>query len=319
MITAIANHQAFEQYEALLILLAQAMKAADKERASQIRREMELPERELDDAMLDRLDGLSADLYMLDGKEHFERIVPEQVTPQHLVSDLKRAWEGQNWEEVLRLLRKDVPVISQEHRAYLRAISYENLELVRAALAFMDYAAAQNPEDVAYPYLSLEYLNQLGEDAEAFRRASAYVNDEKIPPVLRIRAAVTLTQTAQRLEATEASERLETAALVLARTLSSKEGWEDIPREAIALAYVSLGICLEALGNSTKAAHAYRLAREVHPEGTPSQKELDHYLGGRSRTSRAADIQVPDEAAKSRPAKLPFQILKARQILPVAA
>ena len=319
MITTTVNSQASKQYEALLIQLAQAMKAGDKERANVIRREMELPERGLDGSMLDLLDGLSADLYMLDEKEYFERIAPEQAIPQRLVSGLKRAWDNQDWEEVLKLIRKDVPFISHEHRAYLRAVAYEKLGLVRSALSFMDYAALQNPEDVVYPYFGLEYLVKLGENEEAVRRANFYVTDKTTPPVLLIGAAVALIQTAKHLNRADQNKRLMVAMPALVRALSSKEGLETSASEVIGLGYVSLGFCLEALGDTTKADLAYQFALVVDPNNGPAQEALQKHVNATAPPRSTVPTTVPDEASKARPENTSFQTSKARQIWLAAA
>ncbi len=313
MTTTMMDHLASVQYEALLIQLAQAMKTGDQQQANEVRRAMELPEREIDDAMMARFDGLSADLYMLEDKEYFERIDPEQATPGRLGKELKRAWEGQDWATALMLLRKKAPFMSQEQRAYLRAIAYENLGQLHSAFVFMDYASRQNPTDIVYPYYCLGYLVALGENEEAVRRAQAYVADRTTPPVLTIAAAVALIQTSRDADEATSDKQIRSALLALERALGSKTGLDGFPDEIIALGYVSLGFCLEFLGDIEQADIAYQLALVVDPRNDAAQEALRKHLASR-RKSTPSGITVPKDASTVTPTNTSFQTMKAQQI-----
>lgn len=313
MTTTMTDHLASVQYEALLIQLAQAMKAGDQQQANEVRRAMELPERELDDAMMGRFDGLSADLYMLEDKEYFERIDPAQATPDRLGKELREAWNNKKWEQVLALLRKGGSFLSQEQRAYLRAISYEKLGQIASAFAFMDYAAHQNPADIVYPYYCLGYLVALGENEEAVRRAQAYVADRTTPPALTIAAAVALIQTSRDADKAAADKQIRSALLALERALGSKTGLDGFPDEVIALGYVSLGFCLELLGDTEQADIAYQLALVVDPRNDAAQEALRGRLASR-RKSTPSGITVPKDASTATPTNTSFQTMKAQQI-----
>jgi tetratricopeptide (TPR) repeat protein len=312
------SNQAFAQYERMLIHLAEAMKAGDKESANAIRREMEIPERELDGAMLDRLDGLSADLYMLDGKEYFERH-PSEFTPQRLISDLRQSWDNQEWEDVLKQLRQGVLPLSEEHRAYLRAIAYENIGQIRSALVFMDHAARLNPTDFIYKYNALKYLVSLGEDSEAVQRASSYAQETTTPPALLVGSAVAFIQTARYLDPTIQKQQFLAGILILIRALSQEDGWNEVPSEVLALGYVSLGFCLEDLGGITSGYTAYQLALQVDTGNDAARMALSRHLAPPELQIVPLSIGVPKEASKAHLTQSSFQTLKARQILAAAA
>ena len=140
----------FAEYENLLIELSQAMRSNNVELANAVRQRMEGPEGQLSEAEMDRLDGLAADLYMLSNKELFERTDPAEAIPARLGAELRQAWEREEWEDVLVLLRKKMPFLSNEHRAYLRAVAYEHLGQLRSAFLFMDYASQLNRDDTIY-------------------------------------------------------------------------------------------------------------------------------------------------------------------------
>ena len=313
MTTTTMDRLALVQYEALLIQLAQAMRAGDQQQSNQVRRAMELPERELDDTMMDRFDGLSADLYMLEGKEYFEYIDPTQAIPDRLGKELREAWDSEKWERVLVLLRKSGAFLSQEQRAYLRAIAYENLGQLRSAFVFMDYAAHQNPADVVYSYNCLDYLLRLGEDAEAINRAYAYVADQTTPPALLIKASAILIQMALRMAVTTGANPIYSALVALVRALASKTGLDGFPDEVIALGYVSLGFCLELLGDTEQGSIAYRLALVVDPRNDAAQEALRKHLASR-KTSTRSGITVPRDASTAVATNTSFQTIKAQQI-----
>ena len=313
MTTTTMDRLAPVQYEALLIQLAQAMRAGDQQQSNQVRRAMELPERELDDTMMDRFDGLSADLYMLEDKEYFERIDPAQATPGRLGRELREAWNSKKWERVLALLRKGGAFLSQEQRAYLRAIAYENLGHLRSAFAFMDYAAHQNPADIIYPYYCLNYLVALGKNEEAVREARAYIADRTTPPVLTIAAAVALIQTSRDADEATADKQIRSALLALERALGSKTGLDGFPDEVIALGYVSLGFCLELLGDTEQANIAYQLALVVDPRNDAAQEALRGRLASRKQ-STPSGITVPKDASTAVATNTSFQTIKAQQI-----
>src|SRR4051794_11423587 len=59
----------------------------------------------LTSAEADRLNGLSADLYMLSDEEIFAKAEPAARTREQFGLRLRAAWERHDWDEVLALLR----------------------------------------------------------------------------------------------------------------------------------------------------------------------------------------------------------------------
>lgn len=311
----------FAEYEELLIELSQAMSEADTERANVVRRRMEGPERQLSEAEMDRLDGLAADLYMLSNKELFERTDPAEAIPTRLGAELRQAWEREEWEDVLVLLRKRMPFLSNEHRAYLRAVAYEHLGQLHSAFLFMDYASQLNQDDTIYRYFGLDYLKLLGRIEEALLRARDYIADPASSPVVLIEAAVTLVQTARELPTVEFLERASEAIPVLIKALDDKSGLEGTPREVIALAYVTLGFCLQNLGDTAQSNIAYQLALKVDPHNGAAEIGLRTVLEKQSQpTPRAlSNITVPVAASNVKMSNTRFETVKARQIWSEAA
>lgn len=136
------NNLAVMEYERLLIQLHEliAEGKGDADDADAVRDEMELPERQLSRAELLLLNGLSADLYMLQDDEIFEAR-GEGETDAVLESRLRAAWERGEWDAALRSLRKGLPSLSREGLATLRAYAYERLGLHESAKRFQQKAA----------------------------------------------------------------------------------------------------------------------------------------------------------------------------------
>jgi hypothetical protein len=138
----------YVEYERLLRELHRliAEGRGDTEEADLIRDDMDVPERKLSREEQDRLDGLSADLYMLQEDEVFEPVDPDERTTQRLGVELKSAWDRGDWETVLKLLRKGPAFLSQDRIAYMRAKAYEELGHLETSRLFREYAARINPE-----------------------------------------------------------------------------------------------------------------------------------------------------------------------------
>lgn len=320
MMTNYNDNLYFDQYERLLIDLSDAIWAQDKDRANEVRRLMEGPERELTDEMMERLDGLAADLYMLSGKELFERTDPAEAVPARLGVELRQVWDNKDWERVLVTLRKRMPFLSEEHRAYLRAVAYEGLGQVRSAFRFMDYASQLNPADPVYRFYVLDYLVKLGESDEAVGRARQYITDTESAPAVLIEAAVTLVQTSRGQPNTVFQSRAAEAIPVLTQVLNNAVGLDGTPREVIALAYVTMGFCLQGLGDMDTADVAYRLALKVDPSNDVAQNGLRAVLEDRAHVKSLSfrDTTVPTAASDIKMSNTSFTMVKANQIWALA-
>jgi hypothetical protein len=134
----------------------------ESEEADAVRDEMDRPERELSREELAWLNGLSADLYVLQDDEIFETAASETAAPDLLAADLDAAWHGQNWERVLELLRMGPAFISRDRVAYMRSRAYEELGHPDTARLFMDYAAELNPGEPLYNSPPIEHLSRTG-------------------------------------------------------------------------------------------------------------------------------------------------------------
>jgi hypothetical protein len=147
-----ASNPRYVKYERLLQELHHLMAEGkgDTEEADALREEMDEPWWALRREERARLDGLSADLYMLQDQEVFEPLDPSERTPERLGVALKAAWDQGDWESLLELLRKGPMFLSPERIAYIRARAYEALGHHETARLFREYAARCHSQDTTH-------------------------------------------------------------------------------------------------------------------------------------------------------------------------
>ena len=92
------------------------------------------------------LDGVSADLFMLQNDEVFE---PSDRPFDRLQSQLRTAFEENDWNRVLTLLRKGIP-LPADQLAHLRSICYDRLGHPDLALLFEEHASKLSPYNPLY-------------------------------------------------------------------------------------------------------------------------------------------------------------------------
>lgn len=122
----------------------------DSAEADVLRDRMETPEARLSRAEMVRLNGLSADLYMLQDDEIYERAEESQRTRETLGAALQAAWERREWERALELLRKGPLFLTRAQAAYLRFRVYASLGHLDTARLFLEYATRLDPDNVGY-------------------------------------------------------------------------------------------------------------------------------------------------------------------------
>lgn len=140
----LAENPEYIAYEKLLIELHRLIAdgKGDDEEAEAVRDAMDTPWYRLSREEDDRMSGLSADLYMLQDDEVYEK---SDWTQEQIRVILNSAWELDDYELVLRVLRKGTPFLTPDRVAFLRGRCYAALGHLDTALLFMRYAAARDP------------------------------------------------------------------------------------------------------------------------------------------------------------------------------
>jgi hypothetical protein len=137
-----ADNSSYVEYERLLIELHEYMSSGNEDEADRVRDAMDAPERNLSSVEIQRLNGLSGDLYMLTDNEKFE---PHSESQEQVMSGLASAWLREDLEETLRLLRRGPIDLSKDRIASMRARAYERLGHEYPARLFQRYAARLRP------------------------------------------------------------------------------------------------------------------------------------------------------------------------------
>lgn len=293
----------FERYKELLLELHDliAEGRGNTPGANKVRQAMEGPERDLTEDEIELLDGLSADLYMLRGKEIFEPLAPDESIAD-IAMKFSSARREHNWSDVLALLRKDVPEITEALRAYLRAVAYDKLGEVDVALSFMLYAVAQNPTHVPSRYYVLDYFIQLGDFASALEYARKYVTEANAPPPLLIMQAYAMVKATEVISNPRAAQKYFINALdVLKRALSDAKGAEGTPRHTIVLGYLTMGYAFENVGDPVQAERAYKLALQVDPKNEDATEALSNPRIQTEKMPLLFEMEAPTEAAIASP------------------
>src|SRR5437773_3491983 len=91
------------------------------EEARELREEMDAPGMELTTDEIDRVNGISADLYMLSDQEIYQPVEGARPSPGELHRRAEEAWREERWDEVLALLRLGPIDLPPAEVAYLRA------------------------------------------------------------------------------------------------------------------------------------------------------------------------------------------------------
>jgi len=156
----------YVQYEALLKDLHRLIAAGkgNEDETDAIRDEMDAPEQKLIQKEIMRLNGLSADLYMLQDDEVYE---PYMGTREELIKVLSEALGRLEYEAILSLLRKGTPFLKPAQVAALRGRCYAMLGHLETGLLFMRYAAEHEPEQAAHRLFILMLLERLNRSQEA--------------------------------------------------------------------------------------------------------------------------------------------------------
>jgi hypothetical protein len=217
-----ADNRHYREYERMLVelhtLIAQGK--GDSAQAIELRQEMDEPEAYLSEEEAVRLNALSGDLSMLHNREIPDPDVVRRVPVRELPQRLIHAYQSENWDELLALLRADVSAfLSPDQVAYMRSRAYEALDELVPAIAFMDEAARRVPANADFPALAMELLWKDGQYSAAYSRAKAYIDDPAAAPRLHLMAGGIVSRQAQQdqlpidITATsnQAIQRLETA------------------------------------------------------------------------------------------------------------
>lgn len=305
-----ADNRRYREYQRMLVRLHTliAAGAGDSPGAIDLREEMEVPEAYLSREETIRLNALSGDLSMMHDREIPDPDVTGSVPSAELPLRLTLAYQRRNPEEMLRLLRADVSrFLRPEQVAYMRSRSYEALDELAPAVAFMDEAARRDPRGANFRALAMELLWKDERYDEAYTRAKNYLAAQATPSRLVLIAAGIVSRRAQHDHPPADIEAVAKQAIAnIERALPH----ESSP--AILMAgHGTLGLLAARVGDRPKAEAALQQAIDVEAR-TDRQftarglllAELELIRDGQLQTAQErslarqlADILVPDPYA----------------------
>jgi tetratricopeptide (TPR) repeat protein len=257
------DNQDYREYQLLLVKLHEliARRQNQSPEARDLRQRMEQIEPQLSEDEIARLNALSADLSMIHGREIPDPDVCARVLPEEVPSLITFAYRDRNWNEVLELLRAgaQLPSLSVDRIAYMRARAYGELGELVPAVAFMDEAARREPTNANYRALALQLLWKSRRYPEAYSRAQDYLADSTSKTrIVLMSGCIVAQQSMKPPEPLDLKTAVATAILRLKQELPQ----ETSPNLAFA-GYVALGLLSVQLDDATSAADAFRKALGV--------------------------------------------------------
>lgn len=185
-------------------LIAQG--GGDSQEADALRDEMDVHVRHLTEAQVDRVEGLSADLYSLTGNE---LCAPEHRSNPLSEAELTAAWGVQDFDRVLTLLRRPTSFLSADLIAMLRGLCWRQLGDLETALLFYRRACHLDPKNEQCLTLLIYTLLELGQMDKARECANELIQRQPEPTAIGLlKSAFALSASIDALPAPEQKQDL---------------------------------------------------------------------------------------------------------------
>ena len=178
---------------------------------------------------------------------------------------MEKAFQGQNWDQLLELLRRPPHFVSPDQVAYLRGRAWQELGHPEVALRFFDNASRLRPGHSPYLILSLECLKETGNWEDAIKRATQFRLDSTSSPSLLFRAGDVFH--AYALSHKEQIALFEDAVETIDRGFSKLQLPDAVPPldSVVVAAFATKAFSLEHLGRVDEAFRTYDQALERFP------------------------------------------------------
>jgi tetratricopeptide (TPR) repeat protein len=276
------DNRAYVEYESLLKELHRLIAdgQGDSVEADRVRELMDAPERQLNRWEINRLNGLSADLYMLQHDEVLEKPpVAQNQTELHAQIQEYEHWN--DWDSVLALLRRRPPFISDEAVAFTRARAYGSLGHHDTALLFFEFAMKQRPAMSDYRAMHLFMLRRARRIEEASKLGAQYASAPGVAPVVLIADAL------NRFEISGASEA-QAILTLLSRAFKAIGPQHPTLISYVVLAYILAARCLMLIDRTADAVAALDEALRLRPGDVAIQEARDVLISSQSTDAAEA-------------------------------
>lgn len=177
------NNPVVIEYIDFLLRIEKAQSTGDEEEADRLCEEADPLAENLSAEEAKWTAQLSEDLYSLSDSETFRG---EEISQDNLNLLTSEAYNSQDAETMLWLLRRPCDV-STDRRSVMRSIVYQMIGLHSIAIAFMEYAVSQQPDNVQYKVMMLDrYLR--GEEYSKFIKVAGELQGVELNVRLRMYA-----------------------------------------------------------------------------------------------------------------------------------
>jgi tetratricopeptide (TPR) repeat protein len=266
------NSLPFRESVELLLQLHDVMTKGnpDGEEADAIRDAMDVPWYAMSHSKQALVRGLSADLYTIGASESSAK---ESSLPTGELEGLVR---DNKWSEVLDLVRLNQATLSSHEAAFTRAVAWMHLGQPEVALRFFRELERLRALSDAERIWLLTCLMQTGRTGETIEVATQFVESQN--PLVRLRAANSLSLAAQQLTGGEAHEVRDRAIEITEEALPKVEPLVDEDHTAKLIwrsSLFQLTLDYEEVGQSSKAAAACQRILEREPTNFDAQILMD--------------------------------------------
>jgi tetratricopeptide (TPR) repeat protein len=273
------DNPAYVEYETLLKRLHRliAEGQGDSEAADQVREQMDAPEARLNRWEINRLNGLSADLYMLQQAEVLQE-PPVARDQEELHQQIQEYERWNDWDSVLAVLRRRPALVLEEAVAFTRARAYGALGHDDTALLFFEHGMKRGAASPDLRAMHLSMLQRAGQLQQAIELGSQYADAPSATPEVQIANAVNRFEILGNAEAPQ-------VLTLLSRALERIGPKYPTSRSYVVLAYLLAAQCLMLLGTPADAVAAIDEALKIRPGDVGIQQARDVIL-----TSHEADL-----------------------------
>ncbi len=236
----------------------------DSAEADSIRDEMDEPWAQLQRVEIERLEGLSEDLYLYAA----DRKDREAARRFHalLLSALQRPVAREDWELLLGALRESEGLFPAPEVYYFKARAWDALGDPETALWFLEKSVEVGAGDPNIRYLYLTQLAKLRfEQALEQSRRISKAGDE-FPPELLFKAGEILLLDAERQQRSD-PEKYKVCVETFTKSLERAQRLKKpLPKSMVSGAFILLGLCRKRLGSAEQAERFYSESLKEDPE-----------------------------------------------------
>jgi tetratricopeptide (TPR) repeat protein len=292
-----AQNDAYVRFEQWLRELHQLIAGGegDSENADILREKMSAAHCLLSEQEIERVKGLSEDLYSL---TETRATTPVEHSP--IDAEVAKAFflarQRENWPDVLHSLRQLARRSPASDLAFQRYQAYAHLGHLETAYLFLQRASKLDPTNLRKQHLLLDFSRKAGRGVEALAEAERLLRDSTTKAPLVIAAAHILFDALGNISTDAALPAIREIEIALERAMRDPNGLKDSPVSVSIVGHTTLGFCRDKLGDIDGAMKAFDQALKLDPKSDSLRVARGLVLAPHDRLRAAAEFK---EAADS--------------------